>query len=309
MQKAVGEIPLVLCALTVAEIGHGIYRANTQEIRQRRRAFLDELKATIPIHAVTERQKSLPSWAARRLSTRCWSILPAGTATRLCCLDSLSGISSRGSIGFFRNLNDRSGSQRIGQVVAHDNFHPRPDLPRFGGGFGDLLLGVGAFVEQQPGTRLQRRSEERKNAGDRGERSRSNDVGLQFFGSPGSDLDVGQFQFAQDRRDKTRFLLDRFGERELRLRQHESQWNAGESGSRSGVEYVSGVLEQPPGHYGIEYVFDRCFTRAGDAGQVEILIRLDNQREVPGCCLNDVLTMWEVGRQDLVQFVFKLHDS
>jgi len=54
VRKAVGEIPIVLCALTIAEIGHGIYRATTPEIRNRRRAFLDELKATIPIHPVTE---------------------------------------------------------------------------------------------------------------------------------------------------------------------------------------------------------------------------------------------------------------
>lgn len=38
----------------MAEIGHGIYRANTSEIRDRRRAFLDELKATVPIHPITE---------------------------------------------------------------------------------------------------------------------------------------------------------------------------------------------------------------------------------------------------------------
>ena len=54
VQKTVGEIPIVLCPLTVAEIGHGIYRANTPELHQRRRAFLDELKATVPIHPVTE---------------------------------------------------------------------------------------------------------------------------------------------------------------------------------------------------------------------------------------------------------------
>ena len=44
----------MLCSLTLAEIGHGIYRANTPEIRERRRAFLDELKAMVPIHSVTE---------------------------------------------------------------------------------------------------------------------------------------------------------------------------------------------------------------------------------------------------------------
>jgi predicted nucleic acid-binding protein len=54
VQKVVGEIAIVLSAVTVAEIGHGIYRANTPELRNRRRAFLDELKATVPIHPVTE---------------------------------------------------------------------------------------------------------------------------------------------------------------------------------------------------------------------------------------------------------------
>lgn len=50
VQKVVGEIAIVLSAVTVAEIGHGIYRANTPGLRDRRRAFLDELKATVPKH-------------------------------------------------------------------------------------------------------------------------------------------------------------------------------------------------------------------------------------------------------------------
>ncbi len=40
--------------LTVAEIGHGIHRANTLELRDRRRRFLDDLKAAVPIYPVTE---------------------------------------------------------------------------------------------------------------------------------------------------------------------------------------------------------------------------------------------------------------
>src|SRR5437667_8679081 len=52
--KKVGAVPIILSSLTVAEIGHGIYRANTPEIRERRLAFLDELRATIPIHPITE---------------------------------------------------------------------------------------------------------------------------------------------------------------------------------------------------------------------------------------------------------------
>lgn len=52
--KKIGAVPIILSALTIAEIGHGIYRAKTVEIQERRRAFLDELKATIPIHPITE---------------------------------------------------------------------------------------------------------------------------------------------------------------------------------------------------------------------------------------------------------------
>ena len=36
VQHNVGEVPIVLCALTIAEIGHGIYRAATEEMRSRR---------------------------------------------------------------------------------------------------------------------------------------------------------------------------------------------------------------------------------------------------------------------------------
>jgi tRNA(fMet)-specific endonuclease VapC len=52
--QTIGEVPIVLSAMTVAEIGHGISRANTPDLRDRRRAFLDELKATVPIHPITE---------------------------------------------------------------------------------------------------------------------------------------------------------------------------------------------------------------------------------------------------------------
>ena len=54
VQKAIAEVPVVLSAVTVAEIGHGIYRAHTPEIRQSRRVFPDDLKATVPIYPLTE---------------------------------------------------------------------------------------------------------------------------------------------------------------------------------------------------------------------------------------------------------------
>ena len=54
IRQALGDVSIVISALTVAELGHGIYRANNTARAQQRRQFLDELKAHVPIHPVTE---------------------------------------------------------------------------------------------------------------------------------------------------------------------------------------------------------------------------------------------------------------
>jgi predicted nucleic acid-binding protein len=54
IHASVGDVPILMSALTVAELAHGIYRANSPERSQQRRQFLDELKAQIPVHPVTE---------------------------------------------------------------------------------------------------------------------------------------------------------------------------------------------------------------------------------------------------------------
>jgi tRNA(fMet)-specific endonuclease VapC len=54
VRARIGDVPIVLCALSVAELGHGIYRADSHARSHQRRQFLDELKAQIPIHPVTE---------------------------------------------------------------------------------------------------------------------------------------------------------------------------------------------------------------------------------------------------------------
>jgi len=53
LEKAIGDVPLVISALTVAELGHGIYRADTAARAQQRRRFLDDLKRRVLIHPVT----------------------------------------------------------------------------------------------------------------------------------------------------------------------------------------------------------------------------------------------------------------
>jgi predicted nucleic acid-binding protein len=48
-----GECEAALCSISVAELAHGVYRADTPERREARRAFLDDLKATVPIYPIT----------------------------------------------------------------------------------------------------------------------------------------------------------------------------------------------------------------------------------------------------------------
>lgn len=54
IRSFIGDVPIVISALSVAELAHGIYRAQTAERSRQRRQFLDELKSQIPIHPVTE---------------------------------------------------------------------------------------------------------------------------------------------------------------------------------------------------------------------------------------------------------------
>ena len=53
LRQAFGEVDIAVCAVTVAELIHGVYRANTAEIRDRRRAFIEEFLRHVPVHAVT----------------------------------------------------------------------------------------------------------------------------------------------------------------------------------------------------------------------------------------------------------------
>ena len=54
IRASVGDVPIIICALTVAELAHGIHRANSPERSQRRRQFLEELRAAVPVYPVTE---------------------------------------------------------------------------------------------------------------------------------------------------------------------------------------------------------------------------------------------------------------
>ncbi len=52
--QKIGERKAALSSIAVAELAHGIYRANTSDRRNRRRVFLDDLKAALPVYPVTD---------------------------------------------------------------------------------------------------------------------------------------------------------------------------------------------------------------------------------------------------------------
>lgn len=48
-----GSLDLSLSPVTVAELVHGIYRARTPEVSQRRREYIEDLVRLVPVHPAT----------------------------------------------------------------------------------------------------------------------------------------------------------------------------------------------------------------------------------------------------------------
>ena len=49
-----GDVEIAISAVTLAELVHGVARANTPQIKETRRAFIDELKKHVPVHPITD---------------------------------------------------------------------------------------------------------------------------------------------------------------------------------------------------------------------------------------------------------------
>jgi predicted nucleic acid-binding protein len=83
-----GEIEIGLSVVTIVELTHGIQRAGTEERRQRRQAFVDELVRDVPVHPVTVETAKLAGriegdQAARGVAVAFEDLLIAATALQL----------------------------------------------------------------------------------------------------------------------------------------------------------------------------------------------------------------------------------
>jgi tRNA(fMet)-specific endonuclease VapC len=65
-----GELEIAISAVTVAELVHGVVRAKNPEIRDRRRAFIDELKRHVPVHSVTEETAEIAGMISGELAAK-----------------------------------------------------------------------------------------------------------------------------------------------------------------------------------------------------------------------------------------------
>jgi predicted nucleic acid-binding protein len=83
-----GEIEIGLSVVTIVELTHGIQRAGTEERRQRRQAFVDELIRDVPVHPITIETARLAGrveggQAAHGVSIAFEDLLIAATALQL----------------------------------------------------------------------------------------------------------------------------------------------------------------------------------------------------------------------------------
>jgi tRNA(fMet)-specific endonuclease VapC len=59
VRKQIGDLEIVVSAITLAELIHGLHRATTDDVRERRRTFIEDLKRALPVHPITERTSEI----------------------------------------------------------------------------------------------------------------------------------------------------------------------------------------------------------------------------------------------------------
>jgi tRNA(fMet)-specific endonuclease VapC len=125
IQQTVGELPVAISTVTIAEVAHGVYRANTQAIRDHRRAFLEELKATIPIYALTVETAEIVARIGAGQAARGISIPLANLMVGACALELSYGVATANERDFKRipGLSSLEGENpRMGTVTAEKTY-------------------------------------------------------------------------------------------------------------------------------------------------------------------------------------------
>jgi predicted nucleic acid-binding protein len=93
--QKIGDTEAALCSITVAELAHGICRADAPERRERRRTFLDGLKAAVPVYPITGSTAELVGKIGAESSALGMTIPFDGLLIGACALELGYGVATR----------------------------------------------------------------------------------------------------------------------------------------------------------------------------------------------------------------------
>ncbi|MBM3747686.1 MAG: type II toxin-antitoxin system VapC family toxin [Acidobacteria bacterium] len=99
---AVGEAEVAICSITVAELAHGVFRADTAERRECRRSFLDELKRTVPVFPITDEAGEIAGKLSAEGATRGLKLPFDDLLIGACALERGYGVATRNLRHFHR---------------------------------------------------------------------------------------------------------------------------------------------------------------------------------------------------------------
>ena len=162
-------------------------------------------------------------------------------------------------------------------------------------------MGIGPFVKQHAGAFAERLGEEGKRPAEGGDGAGDDDVG-------GVGVEVGFSAFRQgvdvvqaegvDCGDEERGLLQSgLEEGEAGVRHDQGKRDAGETGAGAGIGNVLRAGEEPPGENGVEDMLDGGLAGVEDAGEVEVLVGLDDECEMAGGAGDTGVAMGQIGGQ------------
>ena len=123
VEQTFGEVEIAISAVTLAELVHGVARANTPEIRRGRRSFIDELKKHVPVHPVTDSTAEIAGQISGEQAAK-GITLPAD--------DLLIGASAIEQGYAVATLNTRHFAKIPGLQVQHPGDSRAPGRPRAG---------------------------------------------------------------------------------------------------------------------------------------------------------------------------------
>ncbi len=100
VSQEISNVQVALSAFTIAELTHGVYRTDNAERRERRRMFLDDLVASVPVHPFTQGTAELFGKISAESAARCVNVPVDDLIIATCALERVYAILTRNTRHF-----------------------------------------------------------------------------------------------------------------------------------------------------------------------------------------------------------------